>query len=76
MPWVAAGSDHGWELGLEWIDSKKPLVAVTGWATLRSLVSITADSQLDMVKLQQLLQRLGESPSVSVAADKKGKATL
>ena len=23
VPWVAAGSPHGWELALEWIDSKK-----------------------------------------------------
>ena len=68
VAWVAAGSAHGWELGLEWIDSKKPLVAVAGWATLASLVSVTDDAQLDMVKLQQLLQRvrrtIHESPDL------------
>lgn len=58
VPWVAAGSAHGWELGLEWIDSKTPLVAVTGWATLASLVSIKDDSQLDLAKLKQLVQRV------------------
>jgi 3-methyladenine DNA glycosylase AlkD len=58
VPWVAAGSAHGWELGLEWIDSKKPLVAATGWATLASLVSIKDDSQLDLVTLKQLVQRV------------------
>ena len=58
VPWVAAGSAHGWELGLEWIDSKTTLVAVTGWATLASLVSIKHDSQLDLLKLKQLVQRV------------------
>ena len=58
VPWVAAGSAHGWELGLEWIDSKTTLIAVTGWATLASLVSIKDDSKLDLVKLKQLLHRV------------------
>ena len=57
VPWVAAGSPHGWELALEWIDSKKPLTAAAGWATLGSLVSITDDSELDLPKLRQLLER-------------------
>ena len=58
VPWVAAGSPHGWELALEWIDSKKPLTAAAGWATLTSLVSIKADSELDLPKLKQLLDRV------------------
>ena len=57
VAWVAAGSPHGWELGLEWIDSKKPLTAVAGWATLGSIVSITDDEKLDRVVLKKLLQR-------------------
>src|SRR5580658_7666368 len=36
VPWVAAGSPHGWELGLSWIDSKTALVAAAGWGTLGS----------------------------------------
>ena len=58
VAWVAAGSAHGWELGQEWIDSKSPLVAVAGWATLGSLVSIKDDSQLDLATLKRLLQRV------------------
>ena len=61
VPWVAAGSAHGWELGLEWIDSKTPLIAVAGWATLARLVSIRDDSQLDQVKLKQLVRRVQEA---------------
>jgi 3-methyladenine DNA glycosylase AlkD len=58
VPWVAAGSPHGWELALEWIDSKKPLTAAAGWASLSSLVSIKDDSELDLPELKRLLERL------------------
>jgi 3-methyladenine DNA glycosylase AlkD len=58
VPWVAAGSPHGWELALEWIDSKKPATAEAGWATLRSLVSIKDDSDLDLSQLKRLLERV------------------
>ncbi|HEX8490060.1 MAG TPA: DNA alkylation repair protein [Chthoniobacterales bacterium] len=58
IPWVAAGSPHGWELALEWIDSKKSLTAVAGWATLGSLVSIKDDSELELPELKRLLERV------------------
>lgn len=61
VPWVAAGSQHGWELALEWIDSKKALTAAAGWATLGSLVSIKDDSDLDMPELKRLLERVRKS---------------
>lgn len=61
VPWVAAGSAYGWELGLEWIDSDKELVACAGWGTLASLVSIKADSQLDLPALKRLMQRAQKS---------------
>ena len=55
---VTAGSAHGWKLGLEWIDSDKPLTAVAGWATLGSLVAIKPDAQLDLAGLNGLLGQL------------------
>ena len=58
VPWVAAGSPHGWDLALEWIDSKKALTASAGWATLASLVSVKADSELDLPQLKKLLERV------------------
>lgn len=61
VPWVAAGSPHGWELALEWIDSKKALTAAAGWATLGSLVSIRDDSKLDLPELKRLLERVRKS---------------
>ena len=58
VAWVTAGSRYGWELGLEWIDSKKPLVAAAGWATLGSLVAIKGDEELELAELKRLLQRV------------------
>jgi 3-methyladenine DNA glycosylase AlkD len=58
VAWVAAGSPHGWELALEWINSKKPVTAAAGWATLGSLVSIKDDSELDLPELKRLLERV------------------
>jgi 3-methyladenine DNA glycosylase AlkD len=61
VPWVAAGSPHGWELAMEWIDSKRTLTAAAGWATLGSLVSIKDDAELDLAKLRRLLERVRKS---------------
>jgi len=61
VSWVAAGSAHGWELGLEWIDSKKPLIAAAGWGTLGSLLSIKEDAALDLAALKGLLERAQKS---------------
>ncbi len=58
VAWVAAESLHGWDLALEWIDAKKETVAVTGWATLSSLVAIKPDADLDLPALQRLLLRV------------------
>lgn len=58
MAWVAAGSPHGWELALEWIESGKELVAVAGWATLSCLVSIKDDARLDLDEIKRLLVRV------------------
>jgi 3-methyladenine DNA glycosylase AlkD len=58
VPAVAAGSLHGRELALEWIDSKQELVAEVGWMTLASLVSIKADTDLDLPEIKQLVQRV------------------
>lgn len=61
VPWVAAESNHGRELALEWIESKKEGVAAAGWATLSSLVAIKADAELDLAELKRLLQRVQQT---------------
>ena len=58
VAWVAAGSPHGWELALEWIDSPKPHIAAAGWSTLSHLVALKNDSDLDLPKLKSLIERV------------------
>jgi 3-methyladenine DNA glycosylase AlkD len=58
VAWVAAGSPHGRELALEWVESDTELVAVAGWATLGCLVSIKDDAELDLAELERLLRRV------------------
>jgi 3-methyladenine DNA glycosylase AlkD len=58
VPWVAAGSNFGRELALEWIESRKENIAAAGWATLSSLVSIKEDDDLDLAELQKLIERV------------------
>ena len=58
VPWVAAGSPHGHELALKWIESPKESIATAGWATLSSLVATKPDDELDLAELKKLLQRV------------------
>lgn len=58
VAWVAAGSPHGWEMALKWIESSEGRIAEAGWCTLSSLVALTDDSELDLPKLKQLMGRV------------------
>ena len=58
VPWVAAGSPHGHDLALEWIESKEEHRAAAGWATLSSLVATKDDTELNLPELKKLLQRV------------------
>jgi 3-methyladenine DNA glycosylase AlkD len=61
VAWVAAGSPHGHDLALEWIDAKNPDTAATGWATLGGIVAVTDDADLDVPGLKRLLDRVGKT---------------
>lgn len=61
VAWVAAGSPDGWPVALTWIESEKPLIAVAGWSTLRSAISIRSDDDLDPAQLRALLARVQKS---------------
>ncbi|HTA62980.1 MAG TPA: DNA alkylation repair protein [Bacteroidia bacterium] len=58
VPWIAAESHHGYELAMEWIQSKIQHVAAAGWATLSSLVSIKPDTDLNTTELKKLLSHI------------------
>jgi 3-methyladenine DNA glycosylase AlkD len=58
VPWVAAGSPHGYELALQWIDSPDEHIAAAGWATLGNIVALRPDTALDIPALKALLARV------------------
>jgi 3-methyladenine DNA glycosylase AlkD len=58
VPWIAAESKYGWELGLKWIDAGKETIQSSGWCTLASVVSIRPDEELDITHLRVLLKRI------------------
>lgn len=58
VAWVAAESKHGYELALEWIESKDENVATTGWSTMAGIVSMKPNEELDIPKIKSFLQRI------------------
>lgn len=58
VPWTASGSRYGWEMGLKWIESKKNHVASSGWSTLSCLMTLKQDNELDLGKIQELIQQV------------------
>ena len=58
VAWVASESSHARELALKWIDSKKPSIASSGWATYGGIVATTDDADLDLEEIQELLNRV------------------
>jgi 3-methyladenine DNA glycosylase AlkD len=60
VPWVAAETDFGFELGMEWIDSKEENIKAAGWATLASFASYQPDEKIDTKAYSNLLDRVQE----------------
>jgi 3-methyladenine DNA glycosylase AlkD len=58
VPWVAAGGPHGWDIAIEWIDSKQENTAAAGWTTLGCIVALKENDALDLPKLKALLARV------------------
>ena len=58
VSWVAAESDYGWALGMQWIDSPKEKIASAGWNTLSGVIAMKPDSELDIATIKKLLQRI------------------
>lgn len=59
VPWVAAETPYGFELGLEWIRSEKEQIAAAGWSALLNYASIHDDSELDINTYSGLLDEIG-----------------
>lgn len=57
VPWVAAETPFGFDLALEWIQSKEERIAAAGWATLASYAGVNEDEQLDIEAYSNLLDQ-------------------
>ena len=58
VPWVAAESEYGLELGLKWIESEKETVASAGWSTLAYYAGVNEDEMVDTELYTKLLERV------------------
>ena len=56
VPWVAAETSYGFELGLKWINSEKETVASAGWGTLAYYAAVNEDENLDINAYIKLLE--------------------
>lgn len=58
VPWVAAETKFGFELGLKWIRSDQERIASGGWATLSSYAGLNPDNKLDIPVYSRLLDQV------------------
>jgi len=58
VPWVAAETAFGMELGLEWIESDNEQIASAGWATFANCATVKQDEDLDIKLYSDLLDRV------------------
>jgi hypothetical protein len=61
VPWVTSGSNYGYELATEWINSPDDHIAAAGWSTLGGIVSLKPDDELDVESLRALLNRVSQT---------------
>jgi len=57
VPWVAAETPFGFELGLEWLESDKENIQAAGWSTLSSYASLNESDNLDLKIYKKLLKK-------------------
>lgn len=55
VPWVAAETEYGFELGLKWIQSDIESIASAGWGTLAYFAAVNEDEKLDTKAYIKLL---------------------
>jgi len=58
VPWVAAETEFGFELGLDWIESDQENIAAAGWSTLACFAGVNQDEDLDIAAYKGLLKRV------------------
>ncbi|MFN0201141.1 MAG: DNA alkylation repair protein [Bacteroidia bacterium] len=60
VAWVAAESDFGWEMGLQWIENEEEKIACSGWSTLSACLSLERFTPPKDEELLALLNRISK----------------
>jgi 3-methyladenine DNA glycosylase AlkD len=55
VPWVTVENSDARHLAIQWIASKRPYIASSGWCTYSGLLTIMPDDKLDLVEIERLL---------------------
>ncbi len=58
VPWVSAETEHGFQLGLKWIQSDIETIASAGWGTLAYYAAVHEDKKLDIEAYIKLLDTI------------------
>ncbi len=58
VAWVAAESNHGYKLGMKWIDDSREKIATSGWATLSGLLAMHGEAAFEKGDVAALLDRI------------------
>lgn len=58
VPWVAADSGHGFDLGKEWIEHEEETIAAAGWAALSNYLLVTPNESIDKEYYASLMERV------------------
>lgn len=58
VPWVAAETHFGFDLGQKWIQSDQERIASAGWATLAYYAGVNQDEDLDVKSYSLLLDKV------------------
>lgn len=58
VPWVAAETPFGFELGLKWIKSDEESIAAAGWSTLSFYAGVRQDENIDIEAYSGLLDQV------------------
>ena len=58
VAWAAIENSEGWKLALEWVKSDDAMTQCSGWSTLSGIVTVTANDQLDLDKVSELLDMI------------------
>jgi 3-methyladenine DNA glycosylase AlkD len=58
VPWVAAETSFGFQIGMKWMQSDRENIAAAGWVTLSYYAAVNQDYNLDIRAYERLLEKV------------------